>query len=75
MPPTRISILRSHMEAGRWTEAVRVAVRFQRLGPKKKDIERAWEAIQRPQFCRQLERDPDQLIAAGIAAPPRRYGR
>ncbi len=43
------------------------------LGDEKAAITRGWEAFARPDFCRQLKRDPDALIADGVAALIRRY--
>jgi hypothetical protein len=72
-PEKKIVILRRHMDAGDWREALRLAAGFGRLGEHKAPITRAWEALQRPGFYRQLGRDPDALVAAGIEALKARY--
>ena len=53
---------------GDWHEAIKLAGSFARLGEHRKPITQAKEAICRPEFQRQLGRDPDQLIASGIEA-------
>ena len=35
---------------------------------------RGWQAIQSPDFYRELGLDPDSLVAAGVAAIRKRYG-
>lgn len=75
MRRTKISTLREHMAAGRWTEALALASKFLRLGDGKVDVERAHQAIQSPSFTRQVGSDPDQLIQQGRHALERRGGR
>lgn len=70
---TKISLLREAAAQGNWIEALRIAVRFPRLGEEKHAIERAWNAYQRPDFYRQLKQDPDALVATGIAALRTKY--
>ena len=70
---TKISLLRAAAAAGNWTEALRIAVRFPRLGEEKTAIVRAWNAQLRPDFYRQLKQDPEMLVAAGIAALRTKY--
>lgn len=53
--------------------ALRLAASFPHLGPEKAIIQRGWAACQRPEFYRQIGKDPDQLIAEGAAALRRRY--
>jgi len=72
-PPTKISQLRAAAAREDWREALRLAAGFQRLGAERGAILAAWEGMQRPAFQRQLGRDPDQLIATGIAALKARY--
>lgn len=68
-----MDILREHMAAGRWPEALRLAASWPRLGAETAAIRNGWEACARPAFQRQLGRDPVQQVAAGIAALQRRY--
>lgn len=72
-PRTKLSILLDHMEAGRWQDAFRVAARFQDLGAHRAAILDAHSAFTSPNWMRQLGRDPDAAIKAGIAALRARY--
>lgn len=72
---TKISILLDFMANEDWRSALRLAVSFARLGEEKQAITRAWQAIQSPAFYREIGKDPDALIAEGIAALRRRYIR
>ena len=55
-------------------EALRLAAVLPHLGEHKEVITRGWAACQRPDFYRELGKDPEQLIAVGIAAVKARYG-
>lgn len=66
--------VREHVEAERWRDALRLAVRLNGLGDDQKPIERAWTAITNPNFMRQIKQDPDALVAAGIEILRRRWG-
>lgn len=70
---TRLSKLRAAAAAGDWRGANAIAASFAQLGPHKAAIMRAREAYTRPEFQRQLGRDPAALIEAGIAALRERY--
>ena len=72
-PETKLSKLQKCAAADDWRGAMRIASKFANLGQETKAIMRAWEAYTRPEFQQQLGRDPDALIAAGIAALKRRY--
>jgi hypothetical protein len=65
----------SAMRADDWPLAINLAAKFPRLGDESKDIMRAHEGLTRPDFQRQLGRDPNMLIEAGKAALIRRYGQ
>lgn len=69
----KIDQLREKMVAADWRGALAIAAKFPRLGEHKTAILRAWEATVRPEFQRQIGRDPEQLIAAGIEALKARY--
>jgi len=73
-PLAQLEILRGFMAREEWREALKLAASFPQLGAEKVPISRAWEAIARPDFCRQLKRDPAVLIEEGKAALLRRYG-
>lgn len=71
----KIDILRGHMAADRWREALALAARFPRLGAHKEAIVRGHEAYAHPRFYQSIGRDPVTLQAAGRAALEARYGR
>jgi len=73
-PPKKIELLRAHLAAGRWRDALRLANSFARLGAHRTRITRGWEALQRPDFYRQIGRDPDALVEDAFAALRERYG-
>lgn len=70
---TKIARLRAAAAASNWTEALRIAAKFPRLGDHKRRIELAWGAIQSPDFYRQLGFDPQALIEDGASALRERY--
>ena len=74
-PLKRIEVLRAHMAAGRWREALKLAASWQQLGDEAKAIRQGWEGYARPDFQRQLRRDPEVLTREGQAALVRRYGQ
>jgi hypothetical protein len=74
MPPSKLSLVRAAAAAGDWREAIRIAAKFQQLGPHREAITRAWAAIQNPDFYRDIGQDPQALIDAGVAALQERYG-
>jgi hypothetical protein len=63
------------MRAGNWRLALRIAAKFDRLGPRRNAILSAHEAYVRPDFYRQLGRDVKTMRAAGRRALVERYGR
>ena len=66
-------LLGEYLAAGDSKAALKLAASFKTLGEHKTRIARGWEAIQRPDFQRQLGRDPEKLIADGVAAIRERY--
>ena len=70
---TKLSKLLAHAKKGEWQEALRIAARFPQLGDQKAAILRAHEAYGNAAFYRQIGRNPDALIADGIAALKTRY--
>lgn len=70
----KIDILRGHMAAGRWPEAIKLAASFPRLGEEKAAILKGREALLRPDFQRQLGRDVPAMVEGAKAALRRRYG-
>ena len=71
-PRTKISVLREHMTAGRWAEALSVAARFPDLGEHRAAITRAHGAITNPRFFSQIG-DCGAAIEAGKLALIARY--
>jgi len=72
-PTTKLAQLKIHAAQGDWHAALRIAAKFPRLGEEKRAIAQAWEAMVRPDFQRQLGRDPESLIQAGIEALRSKY--
>jgi len=70
---TKLSLLKKAASQQDWICVLRIASKFPLLGEHKTAIMRAWEATTRPDFQRQLGRDPQTLIDAGIAALKERY--
>ena len=56
-----------------WVDAIKFAAKFPTLGKQCSDITRAKEAINNPDFYRQMNKDPDELIKIGIAAIRQRF--
>lgn len=73
-PSRKLDDVLAAMRAEDWREAIRLAAKFPRLGIHARAIMQAHEACTRPDFQRQLGRDPLQLIEAGKAALKERYG-
>lgn len=61
------------MAAGDWTDALRIAARFPRLGEHKEVITRAWAALTNRAVYEQMGHDVDSLVSAGVAALKTRY--
>ena len=72
-PPRKLDAVVTAMRAGQWPIAIQLAAKFPRLGNEAADITRAREAILRPDFMRQIGKDPAALIELGKAALLRRY--
>jgi len=70
---TKLSQVKSAMNAEDWTEALRIAARFPRLGEQKVAITRAWTAISNRPLYEQMGHDVDELFSVGVAALKSRY--
>jgi len=70
---TKLSMVKEAAARGDWRKAILLAAKFGDLGAERDAILSAREAINRPDFQRQLKRDPDALLAAGVAALKARY--
>lgn len=65
---TKTQQLIGFMRAGDWNRALALANTFRMLGPHRKTIRTAHEARVHPKFWRQLGKEPDALVQAGIDA-------
>jgi hypothetical protein len=70
---TKTQRLIGYMRNGDWTRALALASTFRMLGPHRQTIVRAHQAGWHPEFFRAIERDPDEAVAAGIAALQQLY--
>jgi hypothetical protein len=70
---TKIEQLRSMWIRGDQIGALRMAAKFPRLGDEREAITRGWEASRNPAFYRQIGRDPEALVDAGIEALVAKY--
>lgn len=70
---TKASQLRKMISDGDWHGALRMAARFPRLGEHKEAIQLGWSALTNRSFYKQIGKNPDVLIEAGIAALKQRY--
>jgi hypothetical protein len=65
---TKLSQLLDLMAAEDWQRALAMAAKFPRLCQYRKAITEAHEAFTYPDFYRQIHKDPEVLITAGIIA-------
>jgi hypothetical protein len=70
---TKLSKLLAMIDSGDWLAAIKFAAKFPQLGKQADAIIRAKEAINNPDFYHQIKKDPDELIALGIAAIQQRF--
>ena len=70
---TKLSKVKIAAGAGDWRTAILLAAKFGELGKQRNAILSAREAYLRPEFQRQLQRNPENLIASGITALKERY--
>lgn len=70
---TKLSKLKAAFDNGDHVAALRIAAKFPQLGEEKEAITRAWNAIQSPDFYREIGKDPEAMIADGIESIRRRY--
>jgi hypothetical protein len=69
----KIELLRAAWAAGDKIGALRIASRFSDRSLETKAFQRAWDAHSNRDFYRQLGRDPEALLAAGLAAMARKF--
>lgn len=65
---SKASIVKEHMAAERWQEAIRIAARFPRLDQHRSAILGAHGAYTNPRFFIQLGKDIEAMKDAGRAA-------
>jgi hypothetical protein len=65
---TGLALIKEMMRRGLWIDAILAAAKFPDLGDQAEAIQRGREAIMRPDFMRQLKRDPEAAIEAAKAA-------
>lgn len=61
------------LREGDYSKALSLAAKFPKLGKHKEQIRLGHEANQHPSFYKQIGKNPDQLVADGIAALKERY--
>lgn len=57
-----------------WKTALRIAKNLTGFGDDEAVIARAWEGLVRPEFLRQVNRDPEKAYEDGVAVLRRRFG-
>lgn len=72
-PQSKASLVRDHMAAGRWAEAVRLAAALPRLDKHRTAILDARTAYTNPRWLAQLGIDPETAKEAGHAALRERF--
>ena len=70
---TKLSQVKQYMADGNYHTALRLAASFPRLGDHREPITRGWAALTNPGFYREIECDPDELVAAGLDAIRERW--
>lgn len=70
---TKLAQLKDHMATGNHRAALKLAASWPRLGEHKDAIQLGWSAMSNPRFYRDINKDPDALVAAGLAAIRERY--
>lgn len=70
---TKLSKVIEAWRAGRKEEALRIAAKFPDLGVHKERITRGHQARLRPEFYKELGKNPDELYADALKAMLERY--
>ena len=71
---TKTDQVKVHLAVGDYRGALRVASKFRMLGEHKLAVQQAWSALNSADFYRQIGKDPDALVAAGVQALQQMYG-
>lgn len=70
----KTDVVRSHVAAGQWVDALRIAHTFRMLkADDKRDLKRAHEALHNPAFYAQLGKSPSDLVMTGVGVLRRLY--
>jgi len=72
-PDSKLEKVRAAVAAEDWHAALRLAKELSSLGEDEATITRAWEALVRPAFLKQIKRDPDVALAEGVATLRKRF--
>lgn len=72
-PDSKVERVRAAVVAEDWKTALRIAKDLSGLGPDEAVLSRAWEALVRPGFMRQVKKSPEKAYEEGIAALKRRF--
>ena len=72
-PQSKASLIRGHMAASRWAEAIRIAASFPRLDKHRTAILDARTAYTNPRWLVQLGIDPEVAKVAGQMALQERF--
>lgn len=72
---TKLAEIRTAMKKSEWETALKIASTFSRLGEHKVAIERASEAISRPELYEQMGYDIKLIKEQGINALKQRFNR
>lgn len=70
---TKVERVRAAVAAEDWRTALRLAKDMSSLGADEGPISRAWEALVRPTFLREVKKDPDAVFDEGVAVLRRRF--
>ena len=66
-PLSAVELVQAAVAADDWHRALRLAKDLSGLGEDEAILTRAWEALVRPDFLRQIRKDPDVAFAEGVA--------
>lgn len=70
---TKLAVLKRHVDAGEYRDAVKLAASFPRLGDHADVIRRGWAAASQPGNYRAMGYDPDACLADAVKAIRERY--
>lgn len=71
---SKTEIIRRALSRGDWLLALRVAAHFHDRSEDTRLFKRGFDAVQNPDFYRQLGKDPNQLVAMAVQRLEARFG-